>query len=171
MVGQPRRVGCRSFRMRGFFVRIRGVVGTAVVWGAVWTALAFPTFALLLRRVERPLGFADLAVLAKAWGLAGAGTGATFALLVVGFERRRTLAKFSTLRAATWGMLVGAGYGSATVARFLAHMGSPRTLIAKSIVVGGLLGGASAAVTMALARRSNAVASQDVQGEIVAPTT
>ena len=157
--------------MRGFFVRLRGALGTAVVWGTVWAVVAFPTFALLLRRIELPLGFADLAVLAKAWGLAGAGTGATFALLVAAFERRRTLAKFSPLRAATWGVLAGAGYGSATIARFLAHIGSPGTLIAKSIVVGGLLGGASAAVTMALARRSNAVASQDGQDEIVAPTT
>ena len=150
--------------MRGFFVRVRGVIGTAVVWGALWAALAFPYFALLLRHV----GLADLAALAKAWGLAGVGTGATFALLVVAFERRRTLAKFSPLRAATWGLLAGAGYASATIARFLAHMGSPGTLIGTSIVVGGLLGGASAAVTMALARRSNAVAAQHSQDEIAA---
>jgi len=150
--------------MRAFFFRLRGVLGTAVVWGALWASLAFPYFALLLRH----LGLADLAVLAKAWGLAGAGTGATFALLVVAFERRRTLAKFSPLRAATWGILAGAGYGAATIARFLAHIGSPGTFIANSIVLGGLLGGASAALTMVLARRSTAVPAQDAHDEIAA---
>ena len=140
--------------MKAFFARIRGVLGTAVVWGTVWAALAFPTFALLLRH----LALEDLAFLARAWGLAGAGTGATFALLVVAFERRRTLATFSPRRAATWGLLAGAGYASLTVARFLAHIGRPGTQIATSIVVGGLLGGASAALTMVLARRANASA-------------
>src|SRR5215510_2163589 len=120
----------------------------------MWAALTFPYFALLLRH----LGLADLAVLAKVWGLAGAGTGATFALLVVAFETRRTFAKFSPRRAATWGTLAGAGYASVTVARFLSHIGQPGTQVAKSIVMGGLLGGASAALTMVLARRSNAVA-------------
>src|SRR5262245_43564780 len=153
--------------MREFFVRIRGVMGTAVVWGAMWAALAFPYFALLLRHVGLP----DLAALAKAWGLAGVGTGATFALLVVAFERRRTLAKFSPRRAATWGILAGAGYASATAARFLAHIGSPGTLIASSIVFGGVLGGVSAALTMVLARRSNAAATRDAQDAIVESVT
>jgi hypothetical protein len=139
------------------------------VWGIVWATVAFPTFALLLRHF--PIRWADLALLARAWGLAGAGTGATFALLVVAFERRRTLAKFSPGRAATWGILAGAGYASLTIARFLAQIGRPETQVASSIVMGGLLGGASAALTMGLARRSNAVAAQDTRDEIAAPVT
>ncbi|HEY7394954.1 MAG TPA: hypothetical protein VH559_08915 [Gemmatimonadaceae bacterium] len=155
--------------MRAFFYRIRGVLGTAVVWGIVWATVAFPTFALLLRHF--PIRWAGLALLARAWGLAGAGTGATFALLVVAFERRRTFAKFSPRRAATWGMLAGAGYASLTIARFLAQIERPGTQIAASIVMGGFLGGASAALTMVLARRSKAVAEQDTRDEIAAPVT
>lgn len=157
--------------MRGLLLRIRGLLGTAIVWATVWAGVAFPTFALFLRRVEPPIGLADLALLARSWGLAGAGTGATFALLVTAFERRRTLAKFSSRRAAMWGMVAGAGYSSLTIARFLAQIGRPGTQIATSIVVGGLLGGASAALTMVVARRSNAVAEQDTQNEVAAPAT
>lgn len=136
------------------FFRIRGVLSTAIVWAAGWAALAFPVFALLLRP---PLGLADIALIARGWGVAGAGAGATFALLVIAFERRRTLAKFSPRRAATWGALAGAAHASITIARFLAEIERPGTEVATSIVVGGLLGGASAALTVALAHRSNTV--------------
>jgi hypothetical protein len=68
-------------------------------------------------------------------------------------------------------MLAGAGYASLTIARFLAQIERPGTQIASSIVMGGFLGGASAALTMVLARRSKAVAEQDTRGEIVAPVT
>ena len=113
--------------------RIRGVVSTAIVWGTAWSVLALPVFTLLLHR----FGMAEAVLVAGRWGLAGVGTGATFALLILSFERPRTLDTFRPTRAAVWGGIAGAGYATMTIARFLTQIGRPAALVATSISSAG----------------------------------
>ncbi len=149
--------------------RARGVLGTSVLWATVWTAAAFPVFAILLR--DLPTAWLESAALvASRWGLAGAGTGATFALLVLGFERRGAIARFPLGRAAIWGTLAGAGYATATIARFLMQIGRPGAQVITSIVIGALLGGCSAAAHLALAQRAARRSLETTRLGITSPT-
>lgn len=151
--------------------RIRGVLGTSVIWAVTWTTAVFPVFAILLRNMLPPASWLpDVALLAVRWGLLGAGTGATFALLLLAFERRSTLAKFAITRAALWGSVAGAGYASVTIARFLAQIGRAPSEVGTSIVVGAVLGGCSAAMNLALAKRAARTFHRPTQGEVASPT-
>jgi hypothetical protein len=135
--------------------RLRGILGTAVAWGLGWSAIALPIFiavvpgSTLFGRVLPALRMASYA------GMAGAVSGASFAVLVLVLERRRTLTAFSTRRAALWGALAGGGYSVvALVVQGLARFLEPTAVVSATLLVGGVLGAATGSLMLLLARRA-----------------
>jgi membrane associated rhomboid family serine protease len=134
--------------------RVRGVLATALTWATGWTVIAWPVFYYLLPRVS---GFARVTTalrMAGYAGLAGAVTGATFALMVVFFERRSTLSTFRTSRAAFWGAAAGSAYSIMLILRSPGGAFEPASVLTAGGVVGAVLGGATAALMLRLAQRA-----------------
>lgn len=134
--------------------RLRGVAGTALAWGLGWSAIAWPIFLVLapgnaiVGRLVPALRMASYA------GMAGAVSGTTFALLVLTLERHRTLAAFPTRRATLWGALAGSGYSFALVTHGFTRLGHPASAENSSVIVGAVLGAATASLMFLLARRA-----------------
>ena len=91
-------------------------------------------------------------------GITGALSGWTFAAILTGAERRRNLQTISVARVAVWGALgsIGLWYGlrliPMTVTQFLLFRGH-----AFSLAVAGMLGAASAAGSVLIARRASSL--------------
>jgi hypothetical protein len=133
--------------------RLRGVAGTGLAWVLGWSVIAWPIFLVLDRgglftRLVQALRMASYA------GLAGAVSGATFAVLVVTLERQRTLAAFPTRRSALWGAVAGSGYSFAVVTHGLTRVGQSVSVITSAVIVGAVLGVATARLMLLLAQRA-----------------
>lgn len=129
--------------MSSLLRRLRGLVGTAVIWGAGWFGLSAVGWGIALWG-QAPLGV--IFNLAAGVGLAGAIAGAGFSIVVGIAERKRSLDELSFARFAIWGALGGILVGLPFVAE-IASSG----LMAVFGILGGL-GATSAAGSLALAR-------------------
>src|SRR5450631_3765896 len=127
--------------------RLRGVLGIALTWGAVWAFGGFALNSLMLPFLRSgPLSdtsFTDVLVqVTLRWGLFGAVSGAAFAVILSRLTRRgETLESLSMQSVTRWGSLGGVVPALAlTPVLFVAH---PAAVIGAA-VFGGMLGAASA---------------------------
>ena len=121
--------------MTSFVTRLRGIVGTAVAWGAAW---AVPG---LLAGVPQ-------------WILVGALAGAGFATALTMAERRRRLEQLTLGRVAAWGALGAVVSAAVATPVLLLATGGALQLLPFLAAVGGL-GAGSAAGTVAVAQRAD----------------
>jgi hypothetical protein len=143
--------------------RVRGAVGTAGVWAAAFAiagvAGLLPLSLLgVLPPFERIRFGRLLAETVLRWGLGGAAMGLAFAMIVLGGERKRTLAAPSSRRFAAWGFVAGAiiPFGMATIAELTGRSSVATNLRSGVIFAGicGALGAALAVATLRAARRA-----------------
>lgn len=129
--------------MKNWLYRIRGLLGTALTWAAVW----FPVGAVM-GLVLRPLGVSDPALL---FALAGFLTGATFSVVLGITEGRRRFDEMSLPRFAGW----GAFGGLLSAVLFFSSTGGSLlgTVVVSSVLT--VLGAGSAAGSLTLARRAD----------------
>jgi hypothetical protein len=93
--------------------RIRGVVGTALMWGGIGAVLGIGVFVAVFRpwrpsviSWQRALTFiAQWEATSILWGVA---CGTSFALVMIALERRRQLRELSAGRITAWGAIGGA---------------------------------------------------------------
>jgi hypothetical protein len=149
--------------MRTFFRRLRGTLGLASLWAAVW----LPTGVLL----SLVLGWTGHSLRLPSWYLGawtvlGASSGAVFAMLLALFERRRSLQDLSVRRLSIWGAAAGAALpiaGSLLLVAFVSGLSLSSDAPVVFAVL-ALLGASSAWATLTIARRG-------ATGEQVAPPT
>lgn len=146
--------------------RIRGVLGISIVWAFAWLPLAvglglyrYWRDAPILHALPRTLGH-FLSHMANAVGLgmlAGAVSGAIFAVILALAERNRTLSDLSIRRLAIWGG-IGASLVPAaflTLEAFWFTHGNWWSGATVFLAVAAALGAASAAATLKLASRGS----------------
>ncbi len=87
--------------------RVRGLIGSAVIWAVGWMVVTLPLSLWQLSGVNLPwpLWWSMLGRMTYLWGMSGAAAGAVFALMMMLAERRRSLQGLSALRVAIWGGL------------------------------------------------------------------
>jgi hypothetical protein len=90
--------------VRALLLKLRGVVGVGVTWGAIWAALGALLGVVLgaIRPQDVDLGETPVRI-AVILGIAGSISGTAFALMVSLLERGRTLLDVSLARVAVWG--------------------------------------------------------------------
>jgi hypothetical protein len=120
--------------MRSLLMRLRGVVGMAVAWAAAWAV---------------PVLIAG----APLWILAGAISGAGFAVVFSLAERQRRLEDLSLKRMAAWGAL-GAVVSAAVATPLLLFATRGALAVVPFLAAVTVLGAGSAVGTVALAKRS-----------------
>ncbi len=118
--------------------RTKGVLGTALTWAVGWAGIG----ALLSFVVPGWDLWAALPI-----GFAGLYTGAAFALMLSITERKRTLAELSLPKVAVLGSAM-----AVLVLWWLMGSGTPLGVWLSYLAVAGLLGGASAAGNVAIAK-------------------
>ena len=126
--------------------KLRGLLGTAVIWGVGWFGLSAAYFGVTL--------FGDISMqlllqVAVAFGVAGAFCGAGFSTVLGIAERKHTFDELSYVRLAAWGALGGLLWGAPLLA-FLGAATQPQLFAMLA-----LFGSGSAAGTLALARRAD----------------
>jgi hypothetical protein len=126
--------------------RVRGLLGTALTWGAGWFVLSAIVWGVTLFG-DVPFGM--ILNLAAAVGVAGAVAGAGFAVVLGIAERSRTLDELSFLRITTWGALGGMLVGLP----FLGELAASTYPAFFGILAG--LGATSASGSLALARMAD----------------
>jgi hypothetical protein len=129
--------------MGNFLRRLRGAVGIAVTWGALWAAIGVVlTLAIGVLRPEEIDPGEGPGKVAAVLGLVGFLSGLGFAGLLYVGEKRRTIRELSLGRVALWGAL-----GAAAIP---ALMGAP---VGEGWIT-GILGGVFAVASVAVARRA-----------------
>ena len=120
--------------MRNWLRRLRGMLGMAVAWAVAWAVPA------LLAGV--PL-----------WILAGAISGAGFAVVFATAERERRLEDLSLKRMAVWGAL-GAVVSAAVATPLLLLATGGALEVVPFLIAVSMLGAGSAVGTVAIAKRA-----------------
>jgi hypothetical protein len=142
--------------------RLRGVLGTALVWGVGWSAIGLgagwlQVVALRLAGISIPMAPARLVILvALRWAVFGVVAGSIFALALWYVGRRAgSLAALSPRRAAAWGAGAGVVLPLCVVALLAAGGAAvPLAAVLMLVVTGGVFGAGTAAGTVAVARRA-----------------
>ena len=138
--------------------RIRGLVGTALTWGAIGAVVGVGAFVVVSRpwpisaiRWERFLTqFARWEGASALWGIA---CGLAFSLVFLALERSRGLQQLSLNRVTAWGALAGAVFPALLSVRPL--LGGASIAYFGGIVLASALAGAIwARLSVALARRA-----------------
>lgn len=144
--------------------RLRGAIGTGVVWGAAWFGAGMLMLLTLLLTtgstgadVPYPLAFGALGFMA----------GVAFSLVLGFAERRRRFEEMSMRRFAAWGTT--GGLALATVFVSAVSLLDDPAFLQNILVLGpvfALAGAGSATGTLALARRAHDRALQPGDGDI-----
>ncbi len=139
--------------------RLRGILRTALVWGIAWTlpGIVWVRGLLWLTHAQVPgLGGVFWSSVIQNWTLVGAISGALFALVFSAAERRtHSLESLSMRRFAMWGAIGGAGLPLILFPAMARMIPSAIGQALGAAAVYGLLGAASAAGSLRLARRAN----------------
>lgn len=150
--------------------RLRGILVTALIWAFLWVPVGliagiYRSFKLqsydgipwALPGLDQFL----MAILANVavWMIWGAISGALFAVLLALIERRRDVAALSVRRTAIWGALGAVALPTIVLAAFLAVEPefSLLSLAVWPLTISALAGAASAATTLFLAQRAEAI--------------
>lgn len=154
--------------------RLRGLLSTALTWGAAFGGfhLALAALQLGVQPTLSPTASRVLVWGAVAWTILGAFSGLAFGAFVVTLERRRTLATLSARRFTLWGALAGAGIVALPFAAYALRGGSA-TLGSAGILIGagGVLGLGGAATSLRLARRATPGALRVGEAGLLPPVT
>ena len=134
--------------------RLRGILGTAVLWGVPWAfslGLIAASAALILGAHLGPfLAFARGALTGFYWGIAA---GALFGSALMLTEQRRGFTKLSLKRAAAWGALSGIWF-PALIGLAFGPSAQPLLVIGwPAYLATGSMGALSGLATLWLARR------------------
>ena len=137
--------------------RIRAMLTTAIVWGIAWTVpgtVWIGILAVLQRNSPRQMGLFDVVTtILLNWTAVGAISGAVFALTLSIAERRKSsLDGLSMRRVATWGAIGGVVLPAVLIPFNPAGIPNPLQQLALSATAYGVLGAASAAMSLRLAR-------------------
>ena len=144
--------------------RIRGVIGTALTWGAGWAAVGLGVsglraVALRAADVQVPIDLWRFVALGTLrWAAFGLVAGTLFALALWYVGRRvGSLGALAPSRAAAWGLGAGVALPLCVIA-LLATGGAAVPLVAMFplVITSGVFGAGTAAGTVALARRGPA---------------
>jgi len=144
--------------------RLRGVLGTALTWGAGWGVVGLGVGglqAVALRAAATPIPMEltrFVALVTLRWAAFGLVAGTLFALALWYAGRRAgAVGVLAPRRAAAWGALAGVVLPLALVA-LLAAGGAviPLATVLTLLVTGGAFGAGTAAGTVAIARRAPA---------------
>jgi hypothetical protein len=137
--------------------RVRGLVGTALIWGGIGALVGVGAFVAVFRpwplnaeTLPRALQlFAKWEAASLLWGVA---TGLTFGLVILALERTRRWSELSTARITTWGAVAGSLFPALLSIRPLM---SGSSAVYFGLIIGGsaLAGALWARASFALARR------------------
>jgi hypothetical protein len=134
------------------FRRLRGILGLSLAWGIAWIPLGMIVAVAESMAYGRSVDIGRLLANAPRVALIGAVCGFVFSLILAGLERRRTFDNLSAARTAIWGI------GAALIIPTLAVIADPFGFTVQGAGIGaavfGILGGVSAAATLAIARRA-----------------
>jgi hypothetical protein len=143
----------------GFLQRIRGVIGSAIIWAVLWIPVGF-VFGLYrfgnLGRGDVLGGLVPfLAYSMMVFGIWGAITGAIFGLALLAFERGRSIGELSRRRVFLWGALASVAFPGVLVLPTLTDGLVLASLldVAVPLSIAAILGGGSAIATLHTARR------------------
>ena len=90
--------------MSSLLRKLRGALGTALIWALGWGAIGFVVIAVLLLAVgSRDFYWETVIAFSLSSALSGLVAGATFSLVLGTLYRRRHLSELSPLRMALWG--------------------------------------------------------------------
>ena len=134
--------------------RLRGLAGVGLTWGALWAAMG-AVIGVVVGVISPELWAVNpVGEWAVGMGLYGLVSGLGFGTVISLRERQKEIADLTLGRVAAWGVL-----GSAAVPLFFGALGmfEPGTTtidVAQAVLVTGLLGGASAPASVALAKRA-----------------
>jgi hypothetical protein len=138
--------------------RLRGLVGTALIWGGIASALGIGVFVAVFRPwpISREHWEGALMLFGKweaaslLWGIA---CGTVFGLTMILLERRRHLRELSATRITVWGAIGGALFPTLLSIRPILSGASP---IYFGLIIGGsaLAGALWARASFAIARRA-----------------
>lgn len=134
--------------MKGWLRRIRGALGMGVTWAVGWFGLGG-----LLGLTAFGMDPAGILINALASGGAGFLGGSIFSVVLSLTEGRRRFDQLSLPRFAAWGALGGGAVGTVQMVAFTLVGGAPPLLA--FVGIQAVIGAASAAGTLALARRAD----------------
>jgi len=138
----------------GILSRIRGIVGTGLVWAVAWAPVGIAVGIYAWLRLPTDPGVSPLIFLPMpiaAFATFGAVSGAAFATALAIAERRSSLDALSMRDTAAWGALGGLLFPILLVAQ--TSVGSPLAAVVTMVFLGAAMGASSAAGTLYLARR------------------
>jgi hypothetical protein len=97
-----------TMKSENIIKQVRAAMGTAMVWGAAWTALGFAGFAALKITGSLPasVGWLDALMIAPRFGIIGGVVGAAFSAFVGVMYRGRRLSDLRALRFGVGGGIV-----------------------------------------------------------------
>jgi len=139
--------------------RLRGIIGTALVWAVVWLPLG--ELLVLYRNSQSVECFAcaRASFVLAIWTGWGAFSGAVFATVLMITERRHSFADLSIRRFALWGALGAVSVPAAITVWDVTNFAGPYPdwgFASVAMTLSALLGAGCAAGTLALARRAPA---------------
>lgn len=141
--------------MRQLLRKLRGLLGFGLTWGVAWGAVGAGIGTVI--GILNPGAWA-LSNPILEWGLGmgmyGFVSGAGFGKLLALVEGRRTLEELSLKRIALWGLLGGVVVPPIFGVLGFFTVGTTLAEVIGAMVVTGVLGGSSAAGTVAIAQRS-----------------
>ena len=141
--------------MRGWLQRVRGALGMGLAWALGWAPIGALLGSALWIVLDPPVGLMSVVEInAIAFGGLGFAGGALFSMVLRLAERRRRFDELTVGRFAAWGAIGGFLLGGLAVfAGFWGASGIPVLGITVAVAA-TVLGSASAAGTLALARRA-----------------
>ena len=131
--------------MKRWLQRLRGMVGTALIWAAGWSGAGI-VFALL--GLFGALAPAEYVVFAGVFAAMGFISGAAFSAVLAIVEGRRRFDEMSLPRFAVWGAV-----GGVVLQLVMVGLGQPTSLV--MVVLSALMASGSATGSLALARRAD----------------
>jgi hypothetical protein len=143
--------------------RVRAFLGVMTTWGVAFSALSVVSLTAVILGSDIPkhiIGFHNLPAVAVRGFLAGALSGALFAALLIGSERKNTVSSIPIRRVALLGFLGAASLPFLTVAAAGGFGILPLYTVLTSSLGAGVVGSAIAAATIAIARRAPALPSE-----------
>jgi len=138
--------------------KVRGLVGTALTWGALGAVVGIPVYIFAMRAWNfTPAHWRRLLTtftvwegMSFAWGVA---CGLAFGLALLALERRRPLHQLTPSRVAAWGAVAGALFPAALTFRAILGGGDP-FYFGGIIAASGLTGAIWARLSVAIANRA-----------------
>lgn len=154
--------------------RVAGAFRNAVVWGGAWFTLATPVGAAIRlgEGVSAPIALADGIFIGVRVGFIGAIAGAVFAGLISVIHRGRRLSELSWLRFGAGGAIMAGLFVPAVLlaGNLIAGDGSPALAhILDDGVYAAVFGGITAAGSLKLAQRAEALPSSESHGQLARP--